>query len=495
MKRILYFFILLSVALAGCEKSGFLKESPTDRFVEGNFYSSPSDAQAAVDAVYNQLYSIYDRNMILLNDLPADDEKNGLGMPNQYLQDLEFLKYTTENTFIQSMWGSNYSGIGRANSAINNINKMSFDTTLKARLIGEASFLRALYYFNLVRFFGDVPLILDLKTLKDAIIPRTSTDSVYDQIIKDLQFAEDNLPVNYDSKNLGRATSGAAKILLGEVYLTRHDFQQAADKLAEVVKHEEEYGYGLNNDFADNWKIPTENGKESVFSVQHLPPPGHAIGLMTLEGPKYSVPGGGIPGIPNTNEADIPTMDLYTRYIDGDTRKDVTFKIEYLSPANGQIYKSSIPLFGKYWEEGLTKTGNCDINMQVIRYADALLMYAESLNETGNTADAVKILNRVRERAFHDTEHDYADLTQSQFRTKIYLERRLEFANEGKRWFDLVRTGRLLEVMKAHGTLEAKLAESNKTTITQNARAYQSLYPIPQRELDLNKLLTQNQGW
>jgi len=495
MKKI-FCFLLLILFVTSCEKSTFLKESPKDRFVEGNFYSSASDAESAVNAIYNQLYSIYDRSMILLNDLTTDDEKNGLGMPNQYLQDLEYLKYTAENTFVRDMWGNNYSGIGRANSAISNIEGMSFDVALKTRFLGEAHFLRGLYYFNLVRFFGDVPLILKLESLQDALIPRTSRDSVYAQIIQDLQFAEDNLPKSYNSKNLGRATSGAAKILLGKVYLTIHDFQKAADKLAEVVDNEDEFGYGLNDNFADNWKIATENGKESVLAVQDLPPPGHTNGQMALQGPKYSVAGGGgVPGITGANEADIPTVDLYTKYIAGDSRKDVTFKIDYVSPTNGQTYRSSIPLFGKYWEEGLTKLGNCDINVQIIRYSDAILMYAEALNEIGNTQKAIELLNRVRERAFHGNSHDYSDLSQSELRAKIDLERRLEFANEGQRWFDLVRTGRLYEIMQAHGKLESQLAESNKTLITQNAKAFQNLYPIPQREIDLNKLLTQNEGW
>lgn len=492
--KIVYLFIAFLLLTTACKKSSFLRENPEDRFVTENFYSGAKDAQAAVDAVYHQLYSIYQRNMILLNDLPTDDEKNGIGMPNQFLIDLEFLRFTAENTFVRDMWSLNYSGIQRANSAINNIGRITMDESLKNRLLGEASFLRALYYFNLVRFYGDVPLIVKLESLQDALIPRTPKEEVYKLVIADLQFAENNLPKTYTSTNLGRATSGAAKILLGKVYLTMRDFQKSAGKLEEVVQNESSFGYGLHADFKDNWKIATENGKETVFSVQMMQPPGTPNGQMVLQGPKFSVPGGQVPGLVG-NEADIPTMDLYNKYITGDTRKDVTFKLEFVSPSNGRTYKSSIPLFGKYWEDGETIAGNCDVNFHVLRYSDALLMYAEALNETGNTAKAIGVLNRVRERAFRNVRNNYTASTQSAFRDQVYLERRLEFANEGQRWFDLARTNSLFTTMKAHGTLEAQLAESNKATISANAKEHQVLYPVPQREMDLNKLLIQNQGY
>lgn len=494
MKRI-YFFIALLFFVTSCKKSDFLKEKPEDRFVTGNFYSGEKDALSAVNAIYNQLYSVYLRHIIFL-DLPADDEKTGTGQSDQFKIDFEYLDYTAENRLTEQMWQYNYSGIQAANSAINNIGPINMDENMKNRLIGEASFLRALFYFNLVRYYGGVPLILKLESLKDAMIPRASSEEVYNQIISDLQFAENNLPKNYNNaSDIGRATSGAAKILLGKVYLTQHDFKNCADKLSEVVENEASYGYGLQADFTDNWRINTEHGNEMVFSVQYMQPPGTANILMAVEGPKYSLPGGGIPGIKGGNESIIPTIDLYNRYDSGDTRKETTFKTEYLSPTNGKIYKTSIPIFGKYWEEGETIVKNCDVDFHVIRYSDALLMYAEALNEIGNTAKAVGLSNRVRERAFHDALHDYIVSSQARIREEIYLERRLEFANEGQRWFDLVRTGRFLETMMEHGVIEAQLSEPDKTRITANARDYQFLYPIPQREMDINKLLTQNPGY
>jgi tetratricopeptide (TPR) repeat protein len=491
------FQVILTVTFVfGCLSCGdFLEENPVDRYTTDNFYSSEQDAEAATNAVYQQLYSIYRREMFLLNDLPADDHKNGLGMPNQHLQDLEFLRYTSENQFVRQMWQNNYSGISRANTAIENIPKITMREEMKNRFMAEAKFLRALFYFNLVRFYGDVPLVLKVESVQDAMGPRTDKEEVYNQIIEDLKFAEEHLSIVYPSES-GRATVGAAKILMGKVYLTKRDYPKAVEKLAEVIENEAAYGYGLHDDYGDNWKVATENGKEMVFSIELMEAPGTSNGQMSLSGPKYSIhKGGGVPGITGANEADIPTEDLYNRFSEEDERKNATFKLDYFSPKENVVYTSTIPLFGKYWEEGEVITSRCDVNIHVIRYADALLMYAEALNEVGETPTALIHLNRVRARAFNNTDYNYAGLSQEEFRQAVLEERRLEFALEGHRWFDLVRSGRFVEVMKAHGIKEAEYAEGNKTEISANVAGHQMLYPIPQREIDLNKALTQNLGY
>jgi tetratricopeptide (TPR) repeat protein len=474
----------------------FLQEKPEDRYIIDNFYSSKTDAEAAVAAVYQQLYGIYERLMFIMNALPTDDEKNGLGMPNQYLQNLEYLRHTSENVFVRQMWQRNYSGIARANTAILNIPNINMDENLRNRLVGEAKFLRALFYFNLVRFFGDVPLILKLESVEDAMGPRTPKDQVYAQIIKDLQDAETNLPIPYGDKDIGRATKGAAKILLGKVYLTIHEYQKAADKLAEVIEKEGEYGYDLHENFEDNWKVATENGHEMVFSIEFMDPPGNGNSAMILQGPKYSLPGGfGVLGLSNSNEADIPTQDLYDSFSDEDERKDATFTTDFVSLIDESIHTSSIPIFTKYWEYGENNPAQSDANMHVMRYADALLMYAEALNEIGQTPKATTYLNRVRERAFNSIDQNYSNLSAEDFRIAVWLERRLELAMEGYRWFDLVRTGRLIERMKEHAAYEASVAENNKVEIAQNIQDHMVLMPIPQREVDLNPNVLQNTGY
>lgn len=493
-----YLFLLLVVSSGlwvSCTEE-FLKEEPQDRFVVDNFYSSQSDAEAAVAAVYQQLYGIYERPMFLLSDLPSDDEKNGIGMANQFLQDLEYLRFSSQNPFIRLMWQRNYSGIARANTAVINIPRINMDETVRDRLVGEAQFLRALYYFNLVRFFGDVPLILQLESVDDAFGARVAAAQVYEQIIQDLTDAENSLPITYGDNETGRATRGAAKILLGKVYLTMQEYQNAADKLAEVIENEGEYGYGLHDSFGDNWEPATENGLERVFSIEFMDPPGNGNSAMILQGPLYSLPGGfSVLGLTNSNEADIPTQDLYDRYSDEDERKDATFTTDFVSLINDSVYTSSIPIFTKYWEEGERNPANSDANLHVIRYADALLMYAEALNEIGQTAPALAHLNRVRERAFNTADQNYTMLSVEDFRTAVWLERRLELAIEGHRWFDLVRTGRFVERMKEHAAYEASVAESNKVEIAQNIQDFMVLMPIPQREVDLNNALEQNVGY
>ena len=488
-------FLLMAIGLfQAC--TSFLDENPKDRYVIDNFYSSETDAKAAVTAIYQQLYGIYTRYIFLLNALPADDEKNGLGMPNQYLQNLEYLRYTSENQFTREMWQRNYSGISRANTAIINIPGIPMDEVLKNRLIGEAKFLRALYYFNLVRFYGDVPIILGLESVQDAMIPRSPVADVYQQIIQDLSDAENALPGTYGDSDIGRATKGAAKILLGKVYLTMHEYQNSVDKLAEVINNESAYDYGLNENYGDNWKAATEDGKEMVFTIEFMDPPGTANSEMVLCAPKYSIDGGfSVLGLTDGNEADIPTMDLYSQFLDNDERKAATFRTDFISLNDGSVHTSSIPLFVKYWEEGESNPGHSDCNMHILRYSDALLMYAEALNEVGSTGQAYIYLNRVRERAFNSTDQDYSGLSQEEFRTAVWQERRLELAFEGHRWFDLVRTGRFIERMKEHSALEAQLAESNKVEIAQNIKDYMILMPVPQREIDLNLLLTQNPGY
>lgn len=495
MRRIIYILTgVFILSVTNC--TSFLEEKPIDRLVTTNFYSSQKDAEAAVNSAYQQLNSIYNRLMYMLTELPADVMKNGLGMPNAFLQDLEFLRYNSENTFIRDMWNNNYAGIMKANAAINNIPGITMNPDIQARLICEAKFLRALYYFNLVRFFGDVPLITSLESIEDAMIPRTPKDQVYEQIIQDLQEAEATLPTRsgYTSADEGRVTKGAAKILLGKVYLTKGDFTQAKEKLAEVVENEAVYGYGLHENYGANWDTETETGKEAVFYIEYKKPPLQTNGEMALAGPKYSVPGGTI-GVNGTNEADIPTQELYDSFSEKDKRRHVNVRYDFFSLIKKEYVLSSIPLFGKYWIEGIAVANQCDINMHIIRYADALLMYAEALNEVNESSKAHQVLNRVRERAFGDSSENYSNLTKEQFRKEILNERRLEFPIEGHRWFDLVRTGTFIQRMREHSEYESGVAESNKTDIATNIKEHMILMPIPQRELDLNPKLTQNPGW
>ncbi len=493
----LYILLFLTGIFSGCD---LLEENPEDRFVVGNFYSSETDALAAINAIYARIYGdwqgTYELQFSWLTDLTTDDMKNGIGMASSTNQDLEYLRYNTENPIVRNVWQVTYDGITRANTAIAALPDVTMDEIRKNRFIAEAKFLRALFYFNAVRLWGDVPLITKLESLDDAYTVRSPKENVYSQVINDLTDAINDLPKQYSVDDVGRATQGAAKILLAKVHLTRENWQEAANILSEVISNEGAYGYGLHENFRDNWEIATENGMEMVFSVQFMESPGNANLIMYGIAPKYSVPGGGgVPGISGAWESDIPTEEVFNLFDDNDERKAGTFNLDYISPENGETYTSSIPLIYKYWETGENICGNCDVNFHILRYADAILMYAEALNELGNTTEAIPYINRIRERAFNDSDHNYSGLSQGEMRDKIKLERRLEFVFEGNRFFDLVRWGDFVDRMKDHGQIEAQMAEPLKTNITNNVKDFHILFPIPQRERDLNPELTQNPGW
>lgn len=497
MKKTIKYIIVFFLVSGFSACSDLLTESPEDRFVLDNFYSSETDAQAAVDAVYNRIGAgYYERIFFLVADLPADDYKNGGGMSNSFLQDIEYYRHTSENEFIKRVWRDGYDGIARANTAINRIPDVTMDEDLKNRLLGEASFIRALLYFNMVRLFGDVPLVTKIETIDDATVGRSPVAEVYTLIKSDLEFAESVLPVSYGAGEAGRATKGAAMALLGKMYLTLGDMASAVSTLAELVNNEAAYGYGLHDNFRANWEVATEHGVETVFTINFSEPPGNGNQMMQGVAPKYSVPAGTASGLGGPWEADIPTMEVYTLFDDADERKAATFRTDFINPKNQKAYTTSIPLFVKYFEDGEPKCANSDNNIQVMRYADVLLMYAEALNETGQTGVAEPILNRIRERAFNDTNHNYSGLAQAALRDAIYAERRLELVHEGHRWFDLVRTGRLVQRMKDHAAIEAGLAEADKVNIASNIKDYHVLMPIPQHEIDLNPdVLKQNQGY
>ena len=503
MKKIICILLILIPATLFNSCSDFLEENPVDRYVVSNVYVDESGAVASVTSIYNQLYSLYERLMFLVFDLPVDDEKNGRGMPNQYLQNLEYMRYTPNNTFVRNFWRDSYSGIFRANNALEQIPNIEMDEILKTRLMNEAKFLRALYYFNLVRAFGDVPLPLST-SVDETVTARMPIADVYAQIISDLNDAK-ALPKSYSGSDVGRATSGAASVLLGSVYVTMKNWNSAVNELGAVVDNEGSYGYALWEDVKDNYRVATENGKECVFAVQFDSPPSNGNGDMQLSGPKYALQATyktqQIPGRNQMNEADIPIEELYAQFSDKDQRKFVYFSKEFTSPIDTTIYRVDLPIYTKAWDENEFNAPNSAVNRFVLRYVDALLLYAEALNESGNPDDAYTHLQRVRSRAYHDDPEGIltGDKTKENLTEWIRRERWMELVHEGKRWFDLVRWGILKERMFEHAENESQFTESfeaaQKLQIKDNFKDAMTLMPIPQTELDANSLLVQNPGW
>ena len=472
---------------SSCEK--FLAEDPKNLVAVTNFYKTENDAVASVNAIYAYLNStstgstagVYHSTFWVIAGCASDEMNN-----ESFWQDIDQISKFSEgpiNNGLEETWTMHYKAITLANIAIARIPGIPMDATLRTRLINEAHFLRGLLYFDMVRMFGSIPLVL--QEVEPLTPEPAAPAAIYDQVILDLTAAED-LPASYDPGNgRGRATSGAAKAILAKVYLTLERWQDCAAKCQEVIQSNQ---YALWDDFADAFKLSSRGGKEAIFSVGF----GDAGGAIIFwEVGQFNVrllpPQLAVEGVQNSQGWQVPTQDLYDKYDLDDRRRAVTYITEINNP-NGTVTDIK-PYIQKYWDRAAEPQGNGSANdYPVIRYADVLLMYAESENEIGNSTDAHTYINMVRKRArFNGIEDlptvpDYENLSKEAFRAAVLNERRLEFTAEGQRWFDLVRTH----------TLET-LVPLAKPGITPQQKHY--LFPIPQHEIDLNTKLVQNTGY
>ncbi|MCX6213081.1 RagB/SusD family nutrient uptake outer membrane protein [Spirosoma sp.] len=472
MKKILT--CLLVLTLSSC--SDLLEEVPQDTLVTSIFFRTQSDALAGMNAVYGRLNkNMYNRIFYLYTDEFTDDGAAGIGVNNANIRAIDNFTHTPVNDRIDLAWQEHYDGVNRANEVITKVPLIAMDTQLRDRIVGEAKFIRALLYFNLVRLFGPVPLVLTPTASAEGIdVEQASVEAVYTQILKDLTEAEAVLPLTYSGGDVGRASKGAAKGLLAKVYLTRQQWSLAAQKCKEIIDSKT---YELWDDYAKVFQVGTENQKEVLFSVQFASGVSNGNSMMVL-----SMPRGKVPGLTG-NEADVPTDDLVAAYEAGDRRKEVTIRNSLA--VGSQTYTFTNCFFKYYDPATFGNSADSGVNYPILRYSDVLLMYAEALNEqTGPTPEAYALVNQVRQRARNGKTGilpDLTGLTKETLRTAILKERRVEMAFEGQRWFDLIRTGTMIATMKAHG----------KT----NVQPYHVLLPIPQREMDTNKKLKQNTGY
>ena len=480
--------VLALGALISCNK---LTENPNSIIVSSQFYKTTSDAVSAVNAVYSTLNSdpaadfpLYGRQLNLLVENASDNQVYSPSNTNPDVRALGTETYISSNSRVQKVWQQLYYGINRANIAIDNIPAIQMDTALRARLVRESKFVRALLYFNLVRLYGDVPLVLHNPTSIDVsqlTVGRTPSAQVYTQIITDLQDAT-NLPKSYAGADIGRATGGAAHTLLAKVYLTQQDWTDALTQLKDVINGG--YGYSLFPNYYDAFQKATKNGVEHIFSVQFETNLGAANSTQFLSESFTSFNTGTFP-------IDIPAdSSVYKLFSAADKRRAVTFYSSVYNAATGQtvVFNNSYaPYFNKFVDYSLSPLSiqvQSGINYPVLRYADVLLMYAEAQNEINGapTSDGYNAINQVRQRA--GIPNLTAGLGQSDFRDSVFLERRKEFIQEGHRWFDLVRQGGTVLVDALH-KLPAKSAASAKN----------NLFPIPLVEVQLDPKLNQNPGY
>ncbi|MBD2751268.1 RagB/SusD family nutrient uptake outer membrane protein [Spirosoma validum] len=488
MKYTSFVFVLAFLLTTSCRKE-FIELTPVSTVSVDVLYKTDKDFQDAVVGVYSGFRIPY-QNFWQFGDLRGDDTKHDLANGLESIRVDNFLTDYNDNILLTS-WRGYYSAITNANAILAKIADANpAVVTNKDRHIGETKFLRALAYFNLVRIFGDVPMVTTPITTEQAYqTGREKVDKIYDElIIKDLLDAEAKLPVKYTGADVGRATRGAAKALLGKVYLTRKDFVKAEEKLKDVTT----LGYVLLKNYNDLWDYTKdEHHSEYIFDIEYLAG-GLGIGSTFTNTFTLEFQSGGsalvnelsriygiLPGATAASGGN-PTAAMFAAFDPKDLRKDVSVATGVIG-ADGKFVALSttgVTSFSKKYMAPLKANNDSPANWKVIRYADVLLMLAEAMNENGKTTEALTYLNMVRQRAGVAA---YAGLTKDDFREKVYLERRLELYLEGHRWFDLVRTGRALTVMAPFGM-----------------KPYMTVFPIPLTELEIIRnpaVFAQNPGY
>jgi starch-binding outer membrane protein, SusD/RagB family len=476
MKKLLIITSILIFA-NGCEQ--YLDIVPKTQLSPENLYSNEKGLEYGVNEVYRTLRDvtmINTWNHWLLTEVTTD---NMLTHSNkEYRQNLDKYLFTSSNDALVEQWVNYYKVLGVANSFIANAERSDVkNQSLKNRVIGEARFIRAYVYFMMVRLWGDVPLVTnEVDSEDDFFLSRDPAEKVYEQIISDLEYSADHLPEEYHRiEDAGRVSCGAANALLSSVYLTLKNYTLAAESARLVMDSKI---YKLHEDYISLFRPEGNTSKESVFQIQALT---NYNNLNSLMGRAWS-PRSNIYGLLGFDQY-TASYDLYNMYGDNDDRK-TSFII-----ATNQSAGKQLPYTIKYLDPDAESEKLMGCSFHVIRFAEVLLIYAEAENEiNGPTEEAYEALNRVRNRS--NLEDLIDGLDKIAFRDSVYIERQKELYFEGQRWFDLVRTNRLKEVV-----------ESVPSGV--NADYYPSielpkhlLFPVPALEIEINpNLAPNNTGW
>ncbi|HET8737610.1 MAG TPA: RagB/SusD family nutrient uptake outer membrane protein [Pricia sp.] len=454
MKKLTTFFVLLGLILTSCEDE--LTIFPEDSLSEPTFFQTEVDFRQAVNGAYVPLRSIINGPGPYLAEMHSDNtyfaRNPAFGATEQQEDIADFAIPTdngiTSNVHVNNQYVQDYEIIARTNQILTTIDGAEFDAAAKRNLKGQALFLRAYAYFELVRYFGSVPLHLVPVTARDeAALPLSPVEDIYTQIIADAQEAIDLLPPKSEQEP-GRATSGAARTLLANAYIVQENWAAAETQLRAIVDSNE---YMLMPDYADAFSGNTDNknNMESVFEIQFKEGPEGLNGTflynflprnITAE-EVGSITGTSNPQPLNGEGNNIPTPDIIAAYEEGDLREEAS--IQYVTISQSFWKDGVYPIIKKYVEPHALH-GNHGMNWPVYRYSEVLLFLAEALEEQGEAAEAAIYLNQVRSRAgLGDATGDLGEA--------IFKERRVELAFENKRWFDLVRTGRAIDVITAYG--------------------------------------------
>jgi len=519
MKKIIIgFAAVLSIGLAGCKKS--LNIINPDAVTTTQFWKTAADAQSGVNAIYSTFHRTGPcRWYFFATMIRADEGWSKSGDPNLIANFDQFVvsDYNYGNVY-GGLWTDNYFGVNRANQVLDNVPNINMDAGLKARYLGEAKFLRALFYYHLATFFGNVPILLKSSLPTDK--PETSPQAaVWAQVEKDCADAAAVLPASYTGSDIGRATKGAANALMAKAYMQQRNYQAALAPLQAVIQSGV---YSLTANYQNNFLDTTEFNSESVFEYGNALNPNDTHDDDTDVGAEDNLNyGSSIPpffappqlGFTDGEARRWPVAEFEKeKTIAGqrDPRLAVTFlfdSTDVRGPNFTQIYGQTFASrygtnnvandnfiwFAKLldYNNGTSAApGNFEIfhspnNYRFIRYADVLLLYAECLNATGATASAYQYVDMVRSRAGLATlSAAKPGLNQDQFLAQLKHERITELTGEGHRWNDLARWGDLGTglVTRDAGFKNFKAGKNE-------------FFPIPQREIDVNPKLKQNPGY
>lgn len=462
MKKILVLASLATLLMTSCGDSFFDLE-PASSVTIDKVYKTASDYNVAVIGCYAKLQSQVN---FYTECCEYRSDNLSLGAPTAGTQDRYDIDHFTEkpsNGILSSYWANFNNNVYRCNLLLDQIDGANFAENLKKQYKGEAMFIRALNYFNMYRIWGGVPATKHVVSAAEALkVARYSDEQMFDLIAGDLKEIVDNnyLPETYSSADMGRATSGAAKALLGKVYLTFHKWTEAKDILSQLIGK-----YQLVSPIAQVFNVDNKNNNEIIFAV-------HFNKEIEGEGHSFWY------NLTNASDDTNQTSSLLNTFPSGDARKDL---ITYV-----QVEKN-VRLMNKFYDTKSPTFKTVGNDQILLRYADVLLMYAEALNEIQYDASegslALKYLNAVRQRAGISNLTVKQLPTQEKFRKGILVERQREFPYEGQRWFDLVRMGFAKSVMAENGV---------------EIKDYQLLFPIPQQEIEKvgdKSILWQNPGY
>lgn len=515
MKKTIFYISILLVSLSSCKK--FLVESPRTAQNSIDFFKNENDFNLAVNGAYAALRDIYgSKSAWVMGEMRSDNthydyKPSDAALAVVQRNDVANFLNDRFNAQTSDKWVRAYVVISRANAILDQIDGASFSADSKRKITGQARFLRALAYFELVRYYGEVPVYIHLiKNTEDIYVRKSTVQQVYDLIIADTKEAIEKLDAPAFPQT-GVATKGAALTLLADAYMTQKRFSEAEPLLKQVTQ----LGYELMPDYADVFSPSFKNNKESVFEIQYnaaLATP-QASNFIYNFIPRMSN-STGITGLNQNTITDLggfntPTQDLINSFETDDKRLPASIAIaegswnssnDFVPSSNtaGAAVKNIVGYtppagkigrpFSKKFLYPHTLPNQTNNNWPVYRYAEVLLLLAEALNEQNKGGEALPYLNAVRDRAFGAGVSPVTSVDQEELRTIILHERRVELAFENKRWIDLVRTGNTITVMTQYGNA-MKAAFSylppNSYIVTDKSL----LFPIPYTEIELNPLL------